>query len=104
MSKKTIKMQMFVHRKADGTESVNEHDHTKNNTIQMWVELMGALVGVVDATITYESPPEVDVNQVLVEGLERAIDQERADSQVRVNLLLDRISQLKCLTHEPAQA
>lgn len=44
--------------------------------------------------------PDVDLVAAQINGLEAAVQAERADSQVRVNLLLDRISKLKCITHE----
>lgn len=47
--------------------------------------------------------PEVDTRQAQVEALEAEVKQERADSQVRVNLLLDRISKLQAIGHEVAE-
>ena len=47
--------------------------------------------------------PEFDARNLMIESLEAGIQKERADSQVRVNILLDRISKLKALTHEVAQ-
>lgn len=44
--------------------------------------------------------PEFDIRQQTIAGLEQEIQKERADSQVKVNLLLDRISKLKAITHE----
>lgn len=44
--------------------------------------------------------PEIDTNQLQIDALEQCVNAERAESQVRVNYLLDRISKLKCLTHE----
>lgn len=44
--------------------------------------------------------PEFDLCAMEIEALEASVKSERADSQMRVNLLLDRISKLKCLTHE----
>lgn len=46
--------------------------------------------------------PDVDTRQMQIDALESAVQAERAESQSRVNLLLDRISSLKCLTHEVA--
>jgi len=47
--------------------------------------------------------PEFDLRQVEVDALEAQVNQERADSQVRVNLLLDRISKLQAIGHEVAE-
>lgn len=48
--------------------------------------------------------PEYDARGLMIESLEFSIEKERADSQIRVNILLDRISKLKCLTHESESA
>lgn len=47
--------------------------------------------------------PEIDTRQVEIDALEAGIEKERAESQSRVNILLDRISKLKAITHEVAQ-
>ena len=47
--------------------------------------------------------PEFDLRQMEIDALEKCVIAERADSQVRVNLLLDRISKLKCLAHEASE-
>lgn len=47
--------------------------------------------------------PEFDLRQMEIDALEKCVQAERADSQVRVNILLDRISKLKCLTHEVSE-
>ena len=47
--------------------------------------------------------PETDIRQSMVEALEAEVKQERADSQVRVNLLLERISKLQAIGHEVAE-
>lgn len=44
--------------------------------------------------------PEFDIRDKAIFMLEREVEKERADSQVRVNLLLDRISKLKAIAHE----
>lgn len=55
------------------------------------------LLGTVDQEIDV---PDIDTNQIQIDALESCIQVERAESQSRVNILLDRISKLKCLTHE----
>lgn len=47
--------------------------------------------------------PEFDLRQMEIDALEKCVQAERADSQVRVNILLDRISKLKCLTHDVSE-
>lgn len=44
--------------------------------------------------------PEFDLRTMEIDALEKSVIAEKADSQVRVNLLLERISKLKCITHE----
>lgn len=44
--------------------------------------------------------PEFDIASIAINGLESEIQKERADSQVRVNILLDRISKLKAIGHD----
>lgn len=47
--------------------------------------------------------PEFDLRAMEIDALEKSVIAEKADSQVRVNLLLERISKLKAITHEVAQ-
>lgn len=44
--------------------------------------------------------PEIDTRQLQIDELERQVKQERAESQSRVNLLLERISKLQAIGHE----
>lgn len=44
--------------------------------------------------------PAFNIISLEVEGLEKAIQKEKADSQVRVNILLDRLSKLKAIGHD----
>lgn len=46
--------------------------------------------------------PDDNLDLAEIEALEAEITKERGDSQHRVNLLLDRISQLKAIGHEAA--
>lgn len=56
------------------------------------------------ATIEQEFDiPDVDLVAAQIGGLEAAVQAERADSQMRVNALLDRISKLKAISHEVSQ-
>lgn len=47
--------------------------------------------------------PAFDLRIMEIDALEKSVECERADSQVRVNLLLERISKLKALTHEVSE-
>ena len=44
--------------------------------------------------------PEIDTRQAAVDALEAQIQQERADSQMRVNLLQERIGKLLAIGHD----
>ena len=44
--------------------------------------------------------PEVDTRQIQIDELERQIADERSQSGVRVNLLLERISKLQAIGHD----
>lgn len=44
--------------------------------------------------------PSFDARQAELEALEAGVQKEKADSQHRVNILLDRISKLKAIGHE----
>lgn len=47
---------------------------------------------------------DFDPRETELANLEAAVQQERADSQVRVNILLDRISKLKAISHDAPEA
>ena len=55
------------------------------------------LLGEVDVEIDY---PEIDTRQLQIDALEARVNQERAESQSRVNLLLEQISKLQAIGHE----
>ena len=44
--------------------------------------------------------PEIDTRQAQIDNLEAQVHEERAQSQSRVNLLLERISKLKAICHD----
>lgn len=58
------------------------------------------LLGEVEVDIDY---PEIDTHQAQIDALEAEVSEVRAESQSKINYLLDRISKLKCLTHEVAE-
>lgn len=57
-----------------------------------------AMVRPVDVDV--DVPDNVDITGIKIRVLEEALFKDRADSEVRHNLLLDQISQLKCLGHD----
>lgn len=58
------------------------------------------LLGTIEQEIEVpELSPEA-LNKAQIDILEAGIQRERADSQVRVNHLLDRISKLKAISHD----
>lgn len=44
--------------------------------------------------------PDIDTRQMQIDALENQVKQERVDSQVRVNLLMERISKLQAIGHD----
>lgn len=44
--------------------------------------------------------PEIDTRQAQIDNLESQVQEERAQSQSRVNLLLERISKLQAIGHD----
>lgn len=103
---RNTEIKLYLHRKVDGTETLEKYDRSRNiltNQIcPREVAAHGACMGEVVVKCEYQTI-EGDPRATLIQGLEAAVAQERADSQVRVNKLLDQISQLKCLTHEPSK-
>lgn len=55
------------------------------------------LLGTTDVEVDV---PEIDTRQMQIDALEKCINAERAESQSRINLLLDRISKLQAIGHE----
>ena len=45
--------------------------------------------------------PQIDPRAAMIAGLEQQIELERANSQLRVNALLDRLGKLQCLEYQP---
>ena len=97
--KKTIKV--FVCQRvagfAKGETVVSDYDLSQS---KYWsgldaVRLIGTLEIEVDV-------PSADLDLAEIEAIEAQIAKERGESQHRVNLLLDRISQLKAIGHEVA--
>lgn len=98
MSTVTAEKEMFLHAKADGSRALYDCD------LSEWSESFGVCVGKVACTITYEDIEDADPRAALISKLEEQISKERADSQRKVNLLLDQISKLQCLEYQPNAA
>lgn len=47
--------------------------------------------------------PDFDAGNQVIQALQADIERERAESQSRINLLLERISKLQAIGHEVAQ-
>jgi hypothetical protein len=77
-----------------GRVSVNDFDMSKSigNRPSDYV-LLGKIEQEIDV-------PEIDTTPLQVQAIEDAIQSERAESQVRVNILLDRLSKLKAIGHD----
>lgn len=94
-------IQIFVCQRlagfAKGETMVTDYDASKSQHYR----------GVDSLRVIHTQEIEVDVpddnlDLAEIEALEDQIAKERGDSQRRVNLLLDRISQLKAIGHEVA--
>jgi hypothetical protein len=96
MSTVSVEMEIYLHVQADGTRELLSSDMSK-------YEFCGACLGKVTLVGTYEDIDK-DPREAMTENLEAQLEQERADSQVRQNILLDRISKLKCLEYAPEAA
>lgn len=95
MAKQTITLHMYESTKhwSIGERMVCDNDyrdHPECMQGRIWL-------GSQDVEIDF---PDVDTRQLQIDALEAEVKQERADSQVRVNLLLDRISKLQAIGHD----
>ena len=99
MAKKTVTLHMYAKTgqwDAPGATDVFDCDFRGNSSCmqdRVWL----------DQTDVELDFPEVDTRQLQIDALQAEIQRERADSEVRVNLLLDRIGKLQCLTCEVAE-
>lgn len=59
-----------------------------------------ALVREVEVEI--DVPEKVDLNALKLKALEDQLAQDKVDTHVRQNILLDQISKLKCVSHDDA--
>ena len=97
--KKTI--EVFVHQRLTGFCKGGLFVSDCNLTNSALFKGKDAVRVIYAAEIEIEVP-EDDLDLAEIDALEAEIAQERGASQHRVNLLLDRISQLKAIGHEVA--
>lgn len=96
MAKQVITLHMYEYTeiwRADNRRHVDQYDMRKSPDLmkdRIWL-------GQQDVEIDW---PEIDTRQLQIDALEAQIQKERADSQLRVNLLLDRISNLRAIGQE----
>jgi hypothetical protein len=60
----------------------------------------GALLGTREVEVEWETFDR-DPVEALIDTLEQQVEKERADSQLRINALLDKIGKLRCIEHRP---
>lgn len=98
MAKQTITLHMY-----ESTKEWNRGERMVcDNDYRDYSECMQGRIwlGSQDVEIDF---PDADTRQLQIDALEAEVQKERADSQVRVNLLLDRISKLQAIGHEVAE-
>ena len=93
--KKLVTLHMYESTNdwAKGTLSVDEYDMRNSK------ELMRERVWIGQTEVEIDFP-EIDTRQAQIYSLEAQVQEERAQSQSRVNLLLERISKLQAIGHE----
>lgn len=99
MAKKTITMHMYT-RTAEfypaGNVTVFDADFRGTPSY------MKGLVWLGSQDVEFDIP-EIDTRQAQIDALEAEVAAERTESQVRVNLLLERISKLQAIGHEVSE-
>lgn len=95
MAKQTITLHLYEGTGLfnRGSREVNQCDFRTISDImnnRVWI-------GQQDVEIDW---PEIDTRQLQIDALEAQIEKERADSQAKINLLLERISNLRAIGHE----
>lgn len=90
-------IELFIHQKPGEPQKALTCDMSEYAE-KSWGH--GVLLGVREVEVEFE-PFDIDPTQALIASYEAQVVKERADSQVRVNLLLDKISKLKCIEHKP---
>lgn len=93
--KKLVTLHMYESTNdwAKGTLYVDEYDMRNSKDLmreRVWI-------GQTEVEIDF---PEIDTRQAQIDKLEAQVQEERAQSQLRVNLLLERISKLQAIGHD----
>jgi len=98
MAKQTVTLHMYEYLEPwrRGTQGVDQYDYRKFGDAMKERIYLGST----EVEINF---PDVDTRQLQIDALEAQIKQEQTDSQVRVNLLLERISKLQAICHEVAE-
>lgn len=95
MAKQTITLHMYecTNDWRAGQRIVDQYDYRQSQDLMKDKIYLGSTEVEIDF-------PDVDTRQLQIDALEAQVQKERADSQVRVNLLLDRISKLQAIGHD----
>lgn len=98
--KKAIELPIFIHRKADGTDSIELYDMTASSVTGDWaINHYGVCIGQTMLVGEYEDI-EADPREALIDALEQSLQRDIADSHVRQSKIKDQIEQLRCITHQ----
>jgi len=89
----TLHMYQSTYEFTLGQLQVDEYDMRKSKDLMK----ERVYLGQTEVEIDY---PEIDTRQAQIDQLEAEVQNERAQSQSRVNLLLDRISKLQAIGHD----
>lgn len=98
MAKQTVTLHMYEYLEdwRRGEKCVDQYDYRRSQDVMKSRIYLGSTEVEIDF-------PDVDTRQLEIDALEAQIKQEKTDSQVRVNLLLERISKLQAICHEVAE-
>ena len=96
---KTATIEMYLHRTAEGVDTLLGHDFTDGGTDIYFIKRFGVCMGVVKVECSYE---DIDADPVerLIDALECKLNEEIADSEMRKNILIGKISELKAITYQ----
>lgn len=93
--KKLVTLHMYL---GTGTYNAGVHDISMHDFRGMSSCMNDKIwIGQTEQEIDF---PEIDTRQSQIDSLEAQVQEERAQSQSRVNLLLERISTLKAIGHD----
>jgi len=94
---KTIEMHMYL--------VVGEHGTYSTVDSMDWRTMPSCMKGrtwLGSQTVDFNFP-DIDEHQAAIDALNATIQQERVESQAKINLLLERISKLQAIGHEVAK-